>query len=146
MQECVTLLSKEISVLTHTRNETFLFVLFCFQTGDLDIGGNWRPHPFDWIYQGPAVVVLVVNVIFLIIIMWVSKFLKLSWVIASLMSIYIYKLVHRGARTVREWLVTLRLINYCTLIHPILSGISAHFEFVNNLLVHQTGGQGERCF
>lgn len=56
--------------------------LITFQAGDLDIGGNWRPHPFDWIYQGPAVVVLVVNVIFLIIIMWVSKFLNLSWVIA----------------------------------------------------------------
>ena len=32
----------------------------------------WTPHPFDWIYQGPAIAVLIINVIFLCIIMWVS--------------------------------------------------------------------------
>ncbi|GJQ64864.1 GPRDIH1 [Trypoxylus dichotomus] len=31
----------------------------------------WRPHALDWIYQVPAIVVLVANLIFLLVIMWV---------------------------------------------------------------------------
>lgn len=58
-----------------------MYLFNIFQTGDFD--GNWSPHPFDWIYQAPAVVVLIVNVIFLIIIMWVSHFLITILVIAK---------------------------------------------------------------
>jgi hypothetical protein len=30
------------------------------------------PHTYDWIYKAPAVAVLCVNVVFLVMIMWVS--------------------------------------------------------------------------
>lgn len=29
-------------------------------------------HPYDWFYQAPAILVLCVNVVFLVMIMWVS--------------------------------------------------------------------------
>ena len=31
----------------------------------------WTPHALDWIYQTPAILVLVINLVFLVIIMWV---------------------------------------------------------------------------
>ncbi|XP_068908581.1 diuretic hormone receptor-like [Tenebrio molitor] len=41
------------------------------QAGEMFRSCPWTPHPFDWIYQGPAIAVLIINVIFLGIIMWV---------------------------------------------------------------------------
>jgi corticotropin releasing hormone receptor 1 len=47
-------------------------VFWKFQAGEMFRSCPWTPHPFDWIYQGPAIAVLIINVIFLGIIMWVS--------------------------------------------------------------------------
>jgi hypothetical protein len=46
-------------------------VFWKFQAGEMFRSCPWTPHPFDWIYQGPAIAVLIINVIFLGIIMWV---------------------------------------------------------------------------
>jgi len=54
---------------SHARNEHVLLV----SQGKRDYCTWMTPHPVhDWIYQGPAITVLVMNLVFLSKIMWVS--------------------------------------------------------------------------